>query len=137
MKNLNEEKTKKELEKGYENAEKLLKDKEKMEKFLQRLEKKLKVIPVAGDTLSMVPTMISLIKSYVKKEYTDIPLGTIIAIISALAYLLSPADFIPDTIPGGGYIDDAAVILACLKLVGSDVDDYQKWRKDHNKFLDV
>ena len=79
--------------------------------------------------------MISLIRNYVKKEYTEIPLGTIIAILSALIYIISPIDFVPDAIPGAGYIDDALVIGACLKLVSSDVDDYEKWRKENNKLV--
>lgn len=126
-----------ELNKGFDNAEKILKDEQKMERFLQKLEKKLKVIPLAGDTLAMVPIMISLIKSYIDKEYTEIPLGTIIAVISALAYVISPTDIVPDFIPGAGYIDDAAVVAACLKLVGSDIEEYQEWRKKNNKLLDV
>lgn len=128
MKEINEERAQKELEKGYENAAELLKNKDKMEEFLQNLEKKLEVIPVTGGTLSMIPTMISLIKSYIKKEYTNIPIGTIIAIISALAYFLSPVDFIPDALPGVGLVDDAAVIAVCLELVKSDLEDYKKWR---------
>lgn len=134
-KNFNEKEAKKELEKGYDEAHELLKDSEKMERFLQKLEGKLKVIPLAGNTLSMIPTMISLIRSYIKKEYKDIPIGSIIAVISALAYWLSPVDAIPDTIPGIGYIDDAAVIGACIKLVGSDIKDYQKWREKNNKII--
>lgn len=128
MKEINEERAQKELEKGYENAAELLNNKDKMEEFLQNLEKKLEVIPVTGGTLSMIPTMISLIKSYIKKEYTNIPIGTIIAIISALAYFLSPVDFIPDALPGVGLVDDATVIAVCLKLVKSDLEDYKKWR---------
>ena len=84
MKNISEEEAKKELEKGYENAEKILKNQDKMEEFLQKAEKKLKKMPIAGDTLAMIPTMISLIKSYIKKEYKDIPMRTIIAVMSAL-----------------------------------------------------
>lgn len=134
----NEETAIKELKSGYVKAEKLLKDNEKLERFLQRLEKKLKVIPIAGNTLAIVPTMISLVRMYVKKEYTDIPLGTIIAIISALIYVLSPVDLIPDAIPGGiGHMDDVGIVGVCLKLVGSDIEDYQKWRKENNKILDV
>ena len=98
----------------------MLKDEDKMERFLQRLEKKLRVIPLAGNTLSDVPVMASLLRSFVKKEYTDIPIGTITAVVSALVYFVSPIDLIPDLLPGG-YIDDAAVIGACLKLINSDV----------------
>lgn len=134
-KELIENEAKKELEKVKKEAEKLLKDKDKLEEFLQKLEKKLKVIPKLGDTLAIVPSMISLIRSYIKKEYTDIPMGSIIAIISALIYFLSPIDIIPDSIPGFGHVDDAAVIATCLKWVSDDIKDYEKWRKENNKEL--
>ncbi len=124
------------LEAGYSKAEEMLKDKDKMERFLQRLEKKLKVIPIAGEKLADVPIMVSLVRSYVKKEYTDIPIGTIIAIISALIYFLSPIDLVPDSIPVLGYFDDAAVVAACWKLVDSDVTEYVKWREENGKVID-
>ena len=134
---MEEKEAKEELEKGYEKAEELLKDQDKLERVLRRLENKLKNIPVAGKKLAMVPMMISLVKSYVKKEYTDIPIGTIVAVISALVYVLSPIDLIPDIIPGVGYIDDTAVVAACLLLVGSDIEEYQKWRTENKKMLNV
>lgn len=132
---MNEKQADEELKKGYDKAKELLKDTDKVEVFLQKLEKKLKVIPKVGETFAIVPTMISLIRNYIKKEYTEIPIGTIIAILSALIYIFSPVDFVPDVIPGAGYIDDALVIGACLKLVSSDVKDYEKWRKENNKLV--
>ena len=78
-----------------------------------------------------------MIKSYVKKEYTDVPIGTIIAVISALTYVISPIDLIPDSIPVLGYFDDAAVVAACWKLVESDIEEYTQWREKNNKVLDV
>ena len=108
-----------------------------MERFLQRLEKKLRVIPYAGDKLANISIMASLLRSYVKKEYQDIPIGSIIAILSALIYFVSPIDIIPDSIPIIGYFDDAAVVAACWKLVETDVEEYIKWRKENNKELDV
>jgi len=81
--------------------------------------------------------MVSLIRSFVKKEYTDIPIGSIIAVTSALIYFVSPIDIIPDSIPVLGYIDDAAVIAVCWKLVESDVEEYVKWREDNGKVLNV
>lgn len=132
-KTINEEQAQKALEAGYPAAEKLLGDQDALERFLQRLERKLRSIPVAGDTLASIPVLASLIKSYVKKEYTDIPIGSILAIISALIYFVSPLDLIPDFIPGLGHVDDALVISVCLKLVESDVQEYIKWRKANGK----
>lgn len=125
------------LESGYAKAEEMLKDQDKMERFLQRLERKLKVIPLAGEKLADVPIMASLIRSYVKKEYTDIPIGTVIAIVSALIYFVSPIDIVPDSIPVLGYFDDAAVVAACWKLVDSDVEEYVKWRKENGKEIEL
>lgn len=130
MKLMSKKQANKELEKGYKKAEKLLEDKNKTEEFLLKLEKKLKEIPKVGNTISMVPTLISLIRSYIKGEYKNVPLGTIIATLSALLYVFMILDFIPDTIPGAGYIDDALVIGACLRLIRSDVEEYQKYRKE-------
>lgn len=126
-----------ELKKGYAEAEKMLQDVDKMERFLQRLEMKLKIVPLVGNKLAVVPIMASLLKSYIKKEYTDIPIGTIIAIISALIYFVSPIDIVPDSIPALGYFDDAAVVAACWLLVESDVNEYSTWREKHNKVLNI
>ena len=123
----------KELEKGYEKATAILQDEDKLEKLLQRLEKKLQSIPKIGDKLAHIPVFASLVKSYVKKEYTAVPIGTIVAVVSALVYFVSPIDLIPDLIPGAGHIDDVAVVGACLVLVDTDIQEYIKWRDAHGK----
>ena len=97
MKLMNKKQAEKELQKGYKKAEKLIKDKSKTEEFLQKLENKLKEIPKIGNTLSMIPILISLVRSYIKGEYKNVPLGTIIAILSALLYVFMILDFIPDS----------------------------------------
>ena len=131
--NFTEQQAEEQLKNNYTKAEEMLKDVDKIERFLQRLEKKLKVIPLAGKKLSEVPIMASLVVNYVKKEYQDVPIGTIIAVLSALIYFVSPIDLVPDSIPAIGYFDDAAVVAACWKLVESDIDEYLKWRKAHIK----
>lgn len=125
---------KKEYQKGYKKAEKLLENPDKLEELLQKLERKLTKIPLVGSTFSIVPAMISLVRSYIKKEYTEVPLGTILGIVSALIYILSPIDLIPDGIPGVGHVDDAAVLLICLKAgAEDDIKEYQEWREKNNK----
>lgn len=81
--------------------------------------------------------MMSMIKSYVKKEYTEVPVGTIIAMISALLFIVNPFDLIPDAIPVFGVVDDVAVTALCLKLVSTDIEEYEKWRVLNGKKLDV
>ena len=130
---MDEEEAKKELEKGYEDAEEILEDQDKMKDFLDNIEKKLKEIPVAGKVLSKIPLLVSLMKDYMEKKYQEIPVKSVIAIVSALLYWLLPADVIPDVIPGIGYIDDASVVAFCLKLISDDLKDYEKWREENKR----
>ena len=134
--NIDDEKASDFYEKSSKEAEEILKDEDKAERFLQKLEKKLKTVPVAGSVLIYVPIMISLVRNYIKKEYTDPPVTTIASIIVTLIYFLSPIDLIPDTIPGVGYLDDAAVIAGCLALIKTDIEDYRLWRKNNGLELD-
>lgn len=119
-------KAKETLGKGMEEASETLNDKEKIKKLIEDLEKKLGNTKLK-DMIEAIPLLISCLKSYIKKEYTEIPLGSMIAIVSALIYWVTPVDLIPDIIPGIGQIDDAAVVLACLAMVSSDLEDYKKW----------
>lgn len=125
---LSEEEVQARFEKSKEKAKKILEDKDKMDHFLERLEKKLAMIPHIGEMLSEVPALISLVKAYIEKKYTDIPIGSMIAIVGALLYLLSTIDLIPDFIPVLGLADDAAVLALALKLVHDDVVEYKAWR---------
>lgn len=124
---------KKELAANSEEAKSAIEDQDKFEKLVQRLENKLKLVPYFGEYISDIACLVSLVRSYIKKEYTDIPIGTIISIVSALLYIISPIDLIPDAIPLIGYIDDIALLGWVVKSIHSDVAEYKKWRVDNNK----
>ena len=130
-KSLTQEQAMVELEKGYSKAKNVLRDKETLDDLLVRLERKLKVIPKIGEKLSYIPTFIQLLKAYYTKEYTKIPLVSLVSITSALLYFVNPLDLIPDPIPGVGYLDDAAIIGACFLLVETDIKEFIQWRDSY------
>ena len=129
--------TEKNLQRSFEQskkkAKKILNNKDKMDLFLERLEKKLSLIPIAGGMLAEIPVLISLVKAYIEKRYANVPIGTVIAIVGALLYFLSPIDLVPDLLPAIGLVDDAAVIALALKLVHDDVKEYQSWKKENEE----
>lgn len=127
--NINEEQVKEALESGYGKSEALLNNKDELDDFLYRLEQKIKEMPLVGEEFAVIPIMISLIKHYVEGKYTTVPYGTILAIMSALIYVLSPVDIIPDFIPFVGHLDDVAVIGLCLSMVKTDIEAYDEWRR--------
>ena len=127
--NINEEQVKEALESGYGKSEALLNNKDELDDFLYRLEQKIKEMPLVGEEFAVIPIMISLSKHYVEGKYTTVPYGTILAIMSALIYVLSPVDIIPDFIPFVGHLDDVAVIGLCLSMVKTDIEAYDEWRQ--------
>ena len=69
-----------------------------------------------------------MLKDFFTRTYTEVPVGTIMAIVGSLLYVLWPFDLIPDFIPVAGYLDDAAVLGACLKAVKTDLERYKAFK---------
>ncbi len=117
------------LRQRYAKAEEIIGDVDKAERFLQRLEQKLKEVPLVGERLALVPTLASLFRSYVKGEYRAVPSNSLVAIVAALIYFVSPLDVVPDWLPLVGYLDDATVLQFCCQWVEGDIKKYEQWRE--------
>ena len=129
---INEQDVKKTLDQFSKQAEETVRDPDKLRQLLQNIESKLSTVPKVGEKLASIPVFVSLMRSYQRKEYTEIPYKSLIAIAGALIYFLAPVDLIPDFIPVVGYVDDAAVLAFVLTQVKKDVDAYKQWRDNNN-----
>lgn len=78
-------------------------------------------------------TLIRLVRAWAKGEYTEIPTTTVILVVAAITYFVSPIDAIPDWIPIFGYLDDAGVIAVTIRSFGGDIADFQSWEKGRKK----
>ncbi|NMB75939.1 MAG: DUF1232 domain-containing protein [Myxococcales bacterium] len=74
--------------------------------------------------VNQVRLLFEMIRAYVKKEYREVPWGTIALAAFAIIYFFSPVDLIPDFIPVVGYLDDAAVIALVVKSIQEDLRKY-------------
>ncbi len=80
-----------------------------------------------GSLWRELKVLLALLRDYVQGNYREIPFGSMAAIAAAVLYFASPIDVIPDFIPGFGYIDDAAVLVLCLRLIQGDIEKYRQW----------
>lgn len=112
-------------------AEELIGKPDQLESLLLTLEKMLRRIPLFGSKLSMLPLLVSMVRSYIIGEYTTIPVASLAAIVGALTYFVSPVNVIPNFIPWVGHIDDGFVISLALDIAADDIKGYKAWRKKH------
>ena len=94
-----------------------------LDQLLLTLEEKLRTVPEVGNTLSGLPVVIAMVKSWIKGEYEVQP-KVLATIIAAFLYFIKVKDIIPDNIPVVGVVDDVAVLMFALKVVEPEINAY-------------
>lgn len=112
-----------------ETAERLLREPDRLDEALCKIEEKLQELPKVGHILAMIPALAMMVRSYARREYMEVPAGTIVSIVAVLLYFLTPIDVVPDAIPELGLADDALLLMFCLDQVKDDINLYKEWRK--------
>jgi len=121
------------LESYTRKAQDLLSDDGKVEEILRTAENKLKEVPEIGEKVAQLPLMLSMIRSYITKEYTQVSNKVVISMIGAFLYLITPRDLINDKIPVLGIVDDVAILGLALKLNEKELEEYSLWRENKDK----
>ena len=118
------------IENGIGEAQSVLEDPAKMDALLDSLKEKAADLPgtVTG-ALVQIPTLAAMAKSFVTKEYTEVPVKTIASVVAALLYLVKGKDLIPDGLPLVGLVDDLAVVTAVIKLNEPEIEAYKNWKQ--------
>jgi uncharacterized membrane protein YkvA (DUF1232 family) len=76
-----------------------------------------------------IQIFIRMIKASMKKEYTNVPWKTLLAISAGLIYFVAPIDLIPDFIPITGFIDDFTILLWIFNNFNKDIEAFRIWEK--------
>ena len=128
----NMEQTQELLDKGTQEAQEIIQNPSKVDELLLQLEEKLKEVPAIGNTLADLPLMISMVKAWITKEYTEVSPKVIACLVGAVIYMLKKKDLINDAIPVIGIVDDIAVLGLALKLSEPELKAYAAWRDAKN-----
>ena len=108
-------------------ASDFIKNPARLDSLLNEAEEKLRAIPGIGETVSGLPVIISLVRSWIKKEYEVQP-KVLVTIVAAFLYLVKGKDLISDKIPIIGMTDDIAVLGVALKIIEPELNAYRAWR---------
>src|SRR5436190_22077445 len=77
--------------------------------------------PKAKRVARWLPFAEDLLAAYYCTFDQSTPLQVKAALFGALAYFVLPFDLVPDVLPALGYADDAAVLLAALRMVAAHI----------------
>jgi uncharacterized membrane protein YkvA (DUF1232 family) len=66
-------------------------------------------------------------RAYARGDYRQVSKSTIILIAAALTYFVSPIDAIFDSLPLGGFLDDAAVLAWVVSEVRAEIEAFRLW----------
>ena len=126
---MNEEQKPKGFDWAKAKAEKLIENKDQLKKLLntgsEKANEKKEQLKNVWSDLQM---LLSLVKAYRKKEYTDVPWKTIIYSAAAIVYFVSPIDLVPDFIPIAGFLDDITIITFVVKSLKEDIEKFKIWQ---------
>lgn len=81
-----------------------------------------------GDTKEQALLLAEFVKAWYKKEYRHVSKGTVLSIVAALIYFVSPIDLIPDFLVGIGLVDDIAVLGFAYKRISKDLEKFKAWK---------
>lgn len=76
--------------------------------------------------------LIRMMKAWATRRYPRVPAKTILYVIGAVLYFMSPIDAIPDFIPVIGFLDDAFIITLVMRAIRGDVQAFRDWESEED-----
>ena len=130
---LSKEKIREQINKFSEKAKKIIDNPEKVISVLDKAQSlcdDLSHIRLVGKYFKDISLVCSMINDYICKRYTRVPMATVITLLAAVLYFISPIDLIPDFLPLIGHLDDMIVFAFVQDAAKVDLKKYEKWKNE-------
>jgi uncharacterized membrane protein YkvA (DUF1232 family) len=108
-------------------AKRLSENPEKAALTADRAEAKARRVGKLRQTWDDLNVLIRLVRAWSRGQYKDVSRTTLVLVLGAVVYFVSPIDAILDGIPGIGFIDDAAIVAWVLSEVRAEIDAFRTW----------
>lgn len=107
----------------------------RLENALEKLSKK-SVVDALGRNVDDLKTLVRMAKLWITRKYNKISKQSILLVIVAIVYFITPTDFVPDFIIGLGYVDDISVLKWVLSQISEDLQKFKDWETQKNNETD-
>ena len=76
-----------------------------------------------------IPTLCDMLTDTINGTYKNIPHSSLVMVLIAIIYTVSPVDLLFDKIPIIGVMDDAAILKIVLDTIKNDLETYTSWKE--------
>ena len=120
------------FERARKRAAEILNNQEKIKNLLIQSKEKLGRLDINNlnhsKLFERVNLFVRMVKSHVKGDYR-MHWQSIVIIVAALVYFVTPIDLIPDLIPITGYVDDLSILLWVNATLQKEIDAFKLWEQ--------
>lgn len=86
-----------------------------------------------ADTLTAVwkdvRTTLRLLVAWARRSYREVSGASLVILVAALLYFVTPVDVIPDALGFLGFVDDVAVIQTAVDAVRDELEHFREWEE--------
>ena len=76
-----------------------------------------------------VRAALRLLVAWTRRSYREVSGASLLLLVAALIYFVTPVDIIPDTLGAIGFVDDVAVIQTSIDAVRAELDRFRTWEE--------
>ncbi|MEM9896059.1 MAG: YkvA family protein [Bacteroidota bacterium] len=118
-------------ERVFEKAKEAIKSRDKLKELLTSLSTKLKSTATNSEEWKELRSKIMILKRMVEVqlsgEYRAFPVSSMLLVVFALIYFITPTDIVTDFIPALGFTDDASVAYLIIRKLDKDIRRFLSW----------
>ena len=67
--------------------------------------------------------------AWTRRSYRKVSAASLVLLVAALLYFVTPVDVIPDALGVLGFVDDLAVIQTAVETVREELEQFREWEK--------
>ncbi|WP_258100712.1 YkvA family protein [Marinoscillum pacificum] len=121
------------IDKIFKKAKETLTENEKVKGLISEVKDKVEEINSDSDErttfIYQLQVIIRMVRAHINGSYRAFSATTILTLVFALVYFITPIDLIPDFIPALGLTDDISLVYFIFKSLADDIAKFRVWEE--------